>query len=55
MRFPALESRLRGLAEGGRLVPPEEAWAALARAGAALRDNSNVALTLEELFLELTA
>ncbi len=55
MRFPALEGRLRGLAEGGRFVPPEEAWAALARAGAALRDNSNVALTLEELFLELTA
>ncbi len=54
-RFPALEGRCRDLAAGGRFATPERAWDALARAGAALRDNSNVALTLEELFLQITA
>ncbi|HUV85886.1 MAG TPA: hypothetical protein VMX79_02105 [bacterium] len=55
LRLEALEGRVRALAGSGRLVTPEQAWEALARAAAALRDNSNVALTLEELFLELTA
>ena len=55
IRFPALGSRLRGLADGGRLVPPERAWEALAGAASALRDNCNVALTLEELFLRMKA
>ena len=54
-RLEALEGRVRALAESGRLVTPEQTWEALARAAAALRDNSNVALTLEELFLGLTA
>ncbi len=54
LRLEALEGRVRALAESGRLVTPEQAWEALARAAAALRDNSNVALTLEELFLEMT-
>ena len=55
LRLEALEGRVRALAESGRLVTPEQTWEALARAAAALRDNSNVALTLEELFLGLTA
>ncbi len=54
LRLEAFEGRVRALAESGRLVTPERAWEALARAAAALRDNSNVALTLEELFLEIT-
>jgi hypothetical protein len=55
MRFPALEGRLRALAEGGRLASAERVWEALARAASALRDNCNVALTLEELFLGMRA
>jgi hypothetical protein len=54
LRLEVFEGRVRALAESGRLVAPERAWEALARAGAALRDNSNVALTLEELFLQMT-
>jgi DNA polymerase-3 subunit delta' len=55
LRLGGLEGRVRALVESGRLATPEQTWEALARAAAALRDNSNVALTLEELFLELTA
>jgi DNA polymerase-3 subunit delta' len=55
LRLGALEGRVRALAESGRLAAPERTWEALARAAAALHDNSNVALTLEELMLELTA
>jgi hypothetical protein len=51
LRFPAWEGRCRALVEGGRLASPELVWEGLARAGLALRDNCNVALTLEELFL----
>jgi DNA polymerase-3 subunit delta' len=55
LRLGSLEGRVRALAKSGRLAEPERAWEALARAGAALRDNSNVALTLEELYLEIMA
>jgi DNA polymerase-3 subunit delta' len=51
LRFPAWEGRCRALVEGGRLASPERLWEGLARAALALRDNCNVALTLEELFL----
>jgi DNA polymerase-3 subunit delta' len=51
LRYPAWEGRYAVLLRGGRLASPERAWEELARAGLALRDNCNVALTLEELFL----
>jgi hypothetical protein len=50
-RYPAWEGRYAALLRGGRLTSPEGAWEELARAALALRDNCNVALTLEELFL----
>ncbi len=56
----ALAAWTEDLAHGRAAAPaaspdPVRLWEALARAGRALHDNSNVALTLEELFLEMAA
>ena len=54
-RYPELARRAAALAAPGALKPTEELWAELARAGAALRQNANVNLTLAEFLLRVKA